>query len=81
MYLHSLHKNTHFNPRKLDLLRNRICRRLANKNKHQPGNTLGQARSASVRLGSACSVNASISQRGFVFQAESVRLGSARLAV
>ena len=39
----------HFNPRKLDLLRNRIGRRLASKNKLQPGNTLCQARSGSVR--------------------------------
>jgi hypothetical protein len=60
-------------------MRNRIGRRLAGKNKHQPGNTLGQARSGSVQLGSACSVNASISQRWFVFQAESVRFGSAQL--
>jgi hypothetical protein len=36
-------------PRKLDLLRNRIYRRLASKNKHGPVNPLGQARSGSVR--------------------------------
>jgi hypothetical protein len=40
--------HTHFNPRKLDLLRNRIGRRLASKI-NEPGNTLGQARSGSVR--------------------------------
>jgi len=54
-------KNKHFNRWKLDLLRNRIGRWLASKTKHQPVNTLGQSRSGSVRLVSACSVNASIS--------------------
>jgi hypothetical protein len=44
----------HFNPRKLDLLRNRIGLRLASKNKHQPGNTLGQARSGSAWFGVQC---------------------------
>ena len=41
--------HTHSYPMKLDLLRNRIGRRLASENKHQPRNTLGQARSGSVR--------------------------------
>jgi hypothetical protein len=54
--------HTHFNPRKLDLLRNRIGRRLASKNKRQPGNTFGQSRSGSVRLGSADSVNEALEQ-------------------
>jgi hypothetical protein len=43
-------------PQKLDLMRNRITRRLASENKYQPMNTLGQA-----RFGSACSVNEGIS--------------------
>jgi hypothetical protein len=41
--------HTHFNPRKLDLLRNTTGRRLASKHKHQPRNTLGP-----VRFGLQC---------------------------
>jgi hypothetical protein len=58
------------------MLRNTIGRRLAGKNKHQQANTLGSA-----RLISACSVNASTTQHGFVFLTESVRFGWARLGV
>jgi len=45
--------------------------------KYQPVNTLGQARFGYVQLGSAITVNASISQRRFVLHAESVRFCSA----
>ena len=63
--------HTHFNPRK----RNRIGHRLASKNKHQPGNTLGQARSGSVRFGMQCECFHFITYVCFPSRIGSVRLG------
>jgi len=76
--------HTHFNSRKLDLLRNRIGRRLASKNRHQPGNTLGPIRFGSVRRAVWMlpfhDVGLFSKPNGFgSVRLGSVRLGSARL--
>jgi hypothetical protein len=51
IFTHLKKNNTHLNRRKLELLRNRIARRLASKSS-RPVSTHGQARLGSVRFGS-----------------------------